>query len=74
MQRDARIRGSAEAYRLSLEGWRRLERGALAATPTARCRARSRSIPSDPVIRYRHAAAAGRAGTTPTGRSRNSDR
>lgn len=48
---DARI---AEAYRLSLEGWRLLERGALGDADRALSRAISLN-PSDPVIRFRHA-------------------
>ena len=45
---------AASAYRLSLEGWRALERGALA--EAARAIAQSLALrPDDPVTQYRHA-------------------
>ena len=47
-------RRTAEAYRLSLEGWRALERGA--ATEAAASLDRAAQLrPSDPVIAFRHA-------------------
>ena len=45
--------GTAEAYRLSLEGWRRLEDDDLPAAPTALASNRSRSTSQDPVAHYR---------------------
>ena len=45
---------TAEAYRLSLEGWRALERGALAEASRALGRALALR-PADPATRYRHA-------------------
>jgi tetratricopeptide (TPR) repeat protein len=46
----------AEAYRLSLEGWRRLERGEAADAESLLARAVTLD-PRDPVARYRHARA-----------------